>query len=273
MNSAITAMTAQAKAAAERSDALIDGLQRLAGMPGAKPEPFAGLKDFAAHLHSHTNEAGEVKLGGHADQPSLNEFKAAKALGMTDQLIPSSIGVPGREREIRSGDLVIHVTRSGSDEVESAHVSFLNEDDARKLSVSELDAPDGPVTTLDKLAQRIDDIPGLSARLEKGRLRIDSAEGTTKFSIEDQGTGLLKELGGENIEVRETFDRFVGTTFFGQMLKAMRKTVHEPAYFYGGKAEETFRNQLDAVLAEELTRAGNGEYSEALYRAQFNAEA
>jgi hypothetical protein len=34
-----------------------------------------------------------------------------------------------------------------------------------------------------------------------------------------------------------------------------------------------FRNQLDAVLAEELTKAGSGEYSEALYEAQFNAVA
>ncbi len=51
---------------------------------------------------------------------------------------------------------------------------------------------------------------------------------------------------------RQAFDRFIGTTFYGQMLAAMQKTVAKPAYFHGGQAEEMFRSQLNQVLAEKL---------------------
>lgn len=251
--------------------------ERLQGLAGKSEEPFAGLADFAAHLHSHTSESGEVELGSLAQdgthKPELTHFRATRALGNTNSLIPASVGVIGNEKEIRSGDLVVNVQRPGSDDVESTTISFLNEDDARQVDQTELDANNGPIVTLEKLAAKIDEIPGVSARLERGRLNITSDQGNTKFSLEDNGTGLLKHLGGENIEVRETFDRFVGTTFYGQMLSAMRQTLSEPAYFYGGRAEEMFRNQLDSVLAEEMTKAGSGEYSEALYRAQFSAQA
>ena len=56
-------------------------------------------------------------------------------------------------------------------------------------------------------------------------------------------------------EVREAFDQFVGETFYGQMLKSMRKSVGKPAYFHGGRAEEIFQGQLDQILAEEMTEA------------------
>lgn len=54
-------------------------------------------------------------------------------------------------------------------------------------------------------------------------------------------------------ERREAFDDFVGQTFYGQMLSAMRKTVDKPAYFHGGRAEEVFQAQLDQTLAEHLS--------------------
>lgn len=70
-------------------------------------------------------------------------------------------------------------------------------------------------------------------------------------------------VGGEKLEaaeaddqqVRKTFDAFVGQTFFGQMLQSMRKTVGKPAYFYGGRAEEIFTQQLDQVLGEKMADA------------------
>jgi hypothetical protein len=55
--------------------------------------------------------------------------------------------------------------------------------------------------------------------------------------------------------LREVFDDFVGQTFYGQMLGAMRKTVDKPAYFHGGRAEEVFQAQLDQTLAEKLADA------------------
>ncbi len=56
-------------------------------------------------------------------------------------------------------------------------------------------------------------------------------------------------------EMREAFDQFVGETFYGQMLESMRKTLHKPAYFYGGRAEEVFQGQLDQVVAEQMAKA------------------
>jgi hypothetical protein len=63
---------------------------------------------------------------------------------------------------------------------------------------------------------------------------------------------------GEDVKAtrtRETFDKFVGETFFGQMLKALRSTVDKPAYFHGGRGEEVFQTQLDQMLAERMSKA------------------
>jgi len=60
---------------------------------------------------------------------------------------------------------------------------------------------------------------------------------------------------GDNRELREAFDQFVGQTLFGQMLQSMRKTVGKPAYFHGGRAEEIFTRQLDQVLGEKIANA------------------
>ena len=62
-------------------------------------------------------------------------------------------------------------------------------------------------------------------------------------------------------ETREAFDSFVGQLFFGQMLKAMRKTVGKPAYFHGGQTEEIFQQQLDQVLGEKLSEASRHQFS------------
>ena len=71
--------------------------------------------------------------------------------------------------------------------------------------------------------------------------------------------------GEDNPELREAFNDFVGQTFFGQMLSAMRDTVGEPAYFHGGRAEEVFQSQLDQVLAEELSEASADTFADPMY--------
>jgi len=71
---------------------------------------------------------------------------------------------------------------------------------------------------------------------------------------------------GENSEeMREAFNDFVGQTFFGQMLSAMRKTVSKPAYFHGGRSEEVFQSQLDQVLAEKLSDASAETFTDPMY--------
>jgi Rod binding domain-containing protein len=66
-------------------------------------------------------------------------------------------------------------------------------------------------------------------------------------------------------EARKAFQSFVGQTFFGEMLKAMRKTQDKPAYFHGGRAEEIFQQQLDQVLAEKLAETSAASFSDPMY--------
>ncbi|HOM19287.1 MAG TPA: rod-binding protein, partial [Thermoguttaceae bacterium] len=87
--------------------------------------------------------------------------------------------------------------------------------------------------------QTVQQAPLLPQALQTG----DSTKGTSKDQL------------------RKTFDTFLGEVYFGQMLKAMRKTVGKPAYVYGGQAEEIFTQQLDQVLAESLTKTLAPEFS------------
>ena len=66
-------------------------------------------------------------------------------------------------------------------------------------------------------------------------------------------------------ELREAFNDFVGQTFYGLMLKSMRSTVGEPAYFHGGRMEEVFQGQLDQVLAEHLSDASASTFTDPMY--------
>jgi peptidoglycan hydrolase FlgJ len=70
---------------------------------------------------------------------------------------------------------------------------------------------------------------------------------------------------GEEQRLRETFDSVIGQTLFGQMLRSMRKTVHKPAYFHGGRAEEVFQQQLDQVLAEKIAQASADRFTGPMY--------
>jgi hypothetical protein len=67
--------------------------------------------------------------------------------------------------------------------------------------------------------------------------------------------------GKDQTEVRQAFDSFVGETFFGQMIKAMRKSVGKPAYFYGGRAEEIFQEELDHTLAKDIAHASADQFT------------
>ena len=66
-------------------------------------------------------------------------------------------------------------------------------------------------------------------------------------------------------ELREVFDKFVGQSFYSQLLSAMRQTVGRPAYFHGGRAEEVFQAQLDQLLSERLSDAGAESFTEPMF--------
>ena len=69
----------------------------------------------------------------------------------------------------------------------------------------------------------------------------------------------------DNPALRKAFDQFVGETFYGEMLKAMRKSQAAPAYFNGGQAEEIFTQQLDQVLTKKLSEASADKLSGLMY--------
>lgn len=71
--------------------------------------------------------------------------------------------------------------------------------------------------------------------------------------------------GGEVSESQEAFRDFVGQTLFGQMLKSMRSTVGESAYFNGGQTEEIFQQQLDQVLVEEISDASAAQVADPMF--------
>jgi Rod binding domain-containing protein len=74
-------------------------------------------------------------------------------------------------------------------------------------------------------------------------------------------------------ELQGAFQDFVGKSFYGEMLKSMRSTVGEPAYFHGGNAEKIFQQQLDHQIGDEMSKSNGGELSAAMFRRQFPKEA
>ena len=88
-----------------------------------------------------------------------------------------------------------------------------------------------------------------------------TAAGTFPKAPPPAQDGQAAKKGQDGEALRAAFQSFVGQTLFGQMLKAMRKTQNEPAYFHGGQTEEIFRQQLDQVLAEKLSDASGDKLS------------
>ena len=84
---------------------------------------------------------------------------------------------------------------------------------------------------------------------------IQSAIRNPQSTIESPGSPPQPEL-------KEAFSDFVGQTFFGQLIAAMRKTVDKPAYFHGGRAEEVFQGQLDQMLTERISDASREQFAE-----------
>lgn len=70
-------------------------------------------------------------------------------------------------------------------------------------------------------------------------------------------------------ELKQNFSQFFGEMFFGQMIKSMRTSVGEPAYFHGGRAEEIFQGQLDQKLAEEMTAASADRLADPMFAQAF----
>ena len=69
----------------------------------------------------------------------------------------------------------------------------------------------------------------------------------------------------DETKLRETFNQFFCETFFTQLIKSMRTSVGEPAYFHGGRAEEVFQGQLDQMLSEEFAKTSADHIAAPMY--------
>jgi Rod binding domain-containing protein len=94
-----------------------------------------------------------------------------------------------------------------------------------------------------------------------------------RLGVGNEANGLQGLPAEGNDALREAFTQFVGESFYGQMIKAMRSTVGKPAYFDGGRAEEAFRGQLDQALSEHMTSATADRFADPMFRRQFPQQA
>lgn len=80
-------------------------------------------------------------------------------------------------------------------------------------------------------------------------------------------TGLSNEAGTDNetSATREAFDKFVGGTFYRQMLSEMQKSVGKPAFMHGGQAEETFRSELNSHLADKMAESSAQDFTGSMF--------
>jgi Rod binding domain-containing protein len=76
----------------------------------------------------------------------------------------------------------------------------------------------------------------------------------------------INEKAEPDSELRESFNDFVGQTFFGQLLSSMRSTQGEAPYFNGGRAEKIFQGQLDQVLTEELSESSASKIADPMFK-------
>lgn len=72
-------------------------------------------------------------------------------------------------------------------------------------------------------------------------------------------------------ELKSLYQQSIGGTFFRQMMKALRSTTGQAAYFNGGQAEKIFQGQLDELLIEKLADTSGAIFSDAMFDQQFPA--
>ena len=69
----------------------------------------------------------------------------------------------------------------------------------------------------------------------------------------------------KNKVLDEATRTLVGSVFYGTLMKTMRESEMKGKYGHGGRGEEAFGAQLDAMLAERAGKGTNGGLAAALY--------
>jgi hypothetical protein len=76
-----------------------------------------------------------------------------------------------------------------------------------------------------------------------------------------------------NYELRTAVDEFVGTTFFGALMRQARDAQDAESPFHGGAGEKAFGAQLDAEFVQRVGRRFQSSLGEAIYRKLSKARA
>jgi hypothetical protein len=67
-------------------------------------------------------------------------------------------------------------------------------------------------------------------------------------------------------EVRAKVGEFVGSIFYGTLLREAQKSTLKGKYMHGGRGEEVFKGQLNEELARKLGRSQNNPITDRLSR-------
>ena len=97
--------------------------------------------------------------------------------------------------------------------------------------------------------------PAINTQLNTRQTLLSQNDPETLIKRQQQVTDLRNTGDSQRPSIEEAFNDFVGQTFYGQLISAMRTTAGKPAYFHGGRAEEIFQSQLDDKLAEHMSDA------------------
>jgi len=92
-----------------------------------------------------------------------------------------------------------------------------------------------------------------------------SSPWTERTTSQAKKQGLQSASSQNDGDLHAAFDQFVGESLYGQMLKSLRASQHKPAYFYGGRGEEVFQQQLDQLLAEKMSKANAATFAEPMF--------
>lgn len=108
--------------------------------------------------------------------------------------------------------------------------------------------------------------PGIDGGFETALSNEAAAPRKAEITAPPHGDSVVELSSAEDDgDVRKAFQSFVGQTFFGLMLKELRKSVHKTPYLHGGMAEEVFQQQLDSVLSEKLADTAGEKLANPMY--------
>jgi Rod binding domain-containing protein len=82
----------------------------------------------------------------------------------------------------------------------------------------------------------------------------------------DSGRVQAQPPTAETVDAEQAFQEFYAGTFYRLMLKALRESQGEMAYFDGGQAERIFQSQLDEQIVQNLSEHHGRELAAPLYQ-------